>query len=531
MLQRGALLLIFAQVVAVACSSSSDEPAGGGDAGLDASSNPDADSGSDAPADGDASGCLGAETTCGNACVSGGDCAHAVTADSPDSAKVWVNGATFLRLALANADDVDGARVADATVAFRRADSAHLWLEIPPGVAGDADVTLHSPAGDTITKRALTYRSGAEGLSWTTKTMTSARGGFPAMATTFDDRALVAGGYTVPQVPACTDTADLFEKASGASTPAANAMSTKRWTASATTMLDGKTLLAGACYVLGSGCPYDSTALDLFDPTSNAFTPSQAKLGIPRSYLRTLLLADGRVLIGSDETPPFEIYDPETDATQLVSGGTFSTLSPVVGWMARLRDGRVLVVPGGGGPNSIFDPAAGSFTPTGDSLARYPDALVAVGDGRVFAIGGIDVSTQAGTLMQATSGAIDVFDPAAGKFAPWSPSLATSRTGSTAVLARDGVIYVIGGMSGTGKLSISCANDADVAPFTFLTSVEMIDPVAATVTTGPSLPEPNISLRSTILYDGSIIAGGGTPCGSKAVSYPSVYFLEAPPVR
>ena len=46
----------------------------------------------------------------------------------------------------------------------------------------------------------------------------------------------------------------------------------------------------------------------------------------------------------------------------------------------------------------------------------------------------------------------------------------------------------------------------------------------------PDLPEPNSSLRSTILSDGSIIAGGGTPCGSKALSYPSVYFLEAPPI-
>ena len=73
------------------------------------------------------------------------------------------------------------------------------------------------------------------------------------------------------------------------------------------------------------------------------------------------------------------------------------------------------------------------------------------------------------------------------------------------------------------------ASDADVAPFTFLSSVEVIDPGAGNVTAGPPLPEANLSLRSTILFDGSIVAGGGTPCGSKAVSYASVYFLEAPP--
>jgi hypothetical protein len=48
------------------------------------------------------------------------------------------------------------------------------------------------------------------------------------------------------------------------------------------------------------------------------------------------------------------------------------------------------------------------------------------------------------------------------------------------------------------------------------------------VMAGPSLPEANLSLESTILADGSIIAGGGTTCGVGATSYPSVYFLEAP---
>src|SRR5262249_9687094 len=143
-------------------------------------------------------------------------------------------------------------------------------------------------------------------------------------------------------VSACTDTADLFDLATQASTPALDTMSTKRWTATATTAMNGLTIVAGACYSLGS-CPYDSTLIDRFDPMTNRFTKAAAQLSIPRGFLRSLRLADGRILLASDETPPFEIYDPIIDKVSPVSGGVFSTLTPVTGWMARLRDGRVLV--------------------------------------------------------------------------------------------------------------------------------------------------------------------------------------------
>src|SRR5262249_60009979 len=98
---------------------------------------------------------------------------------------------------------------------------------------------------------------------------------------------------------------------------------------------------------------------------TNRFTPSAAKLSIPRGFLRNLRLADGRILFASDETPPFDIYDPILDTVTQVTGGVFSTLTPVTGWMARLRDGRVLVVPGGGDANSIFDPLRAPSRPAG----------------------------------------------------------------------------------------------------------------------------------------------------------------------
>jgi hypothetical protein len=465
---------------------------------------------------------------CGGACVTGTDCSHAVVVDPVTARNVYVNGGTFLKLVCATTNDIRSVTLGGAAVAFQPGEPGRLWIEIPPGVPGPADVSVQSNASTTVSKRAVVYRAVDEGTTWTKKTMSAARGGFPAMTTTFDDRAFVGAGYTVPQVSACTDTADLFVRDTQTSTPAANAMSTKRWTATATTLLGGLTVVAGACYSLGA-CPYDPTLIDHFDPTTDKFTPAAAKLSIPRGFLRDLRLADGRILFASDETPHFEIYDPVVDQVSPVPGGVFSTLTPVTGWTARLRDGRVLVVPGGGDANSIFDPTAATFMPAGGSLTQYPDALVALGNGHVLAIGGITVGMMNGVATQTTVDTIAELDPQSGKFTPWAAKLAQSRVGSTAVLARDGRVYVIGGMSGTGKLYIACANDMDIAPFTFLSSVEILDPAKATVTAGPPLPEANLSLRSTILFDGSIIAGGGTPCGSQAMSYPSVYFLEAPP--
>jgi len=514
-------------VLAMSCASNDDLGGFATDATLD-SSDGSSDVGLDSRDDGPS--CLAGETNCSGVCIVGTDCTHAVATDPPDAKNVWVNGNAFVRFRVGSAAGVTKVRVSDAFVPFRFEGGAdeHLRIEVPPNVAGDADVTLVLASGTVTTKRALTYRTGPTGTSWTKKTMTASRGGFPAMVTTYDNRALVAGGYTKPTVPDCTDTADLFDRASATSTPAANTMSTKRWTATATTLLDGRSVVAGGCYTLGS-CPYDSQALDFFDPKTNTFTKAKAKLGMARGFLRSQLLVDGRILYASDETPSFEIFDPYSDTVSSVSGGTFSSPSPVTGWTARLRDGRVLIVPGDGKPNAIFDGT--TFVPTGDSLPWVPDALVPIGDGRVFAIGGGTISNESGTLYVTMTDAIAVFEPATSKFKTLATKLATARAASTVVYSRDGLIYVIGGWTGKIKVYASCTSDADVALVTFLSSVETYDPTTDKISAGPSLPEPNLSLRSTILADGSILAGGGTPCGSKAVSYPSVYFLEAPPVK
>jgi hypothetical protein len=480
--------------------------------------------------------CLAGETMCANACILGTDCSHSVTLAPPADGHVYVNGEAFVELVTTMTNDILSAHVADALVAFQAAEPGHFWIEVPPGVVGEADVTLDvagsgggSAAVSVVTKRVLDYRVAPEGTTWTTKTMDAPRGDYPAMATTFDDDVLLAGGCPVPQVSACTNTADLFDNVvvDTTSTPPDNAMSTKRWTATATTILDGTTIVAGACDTL-EGCPYDSTLIDVFDPTNNAFSPAMGKLSIPRGFLRSLRLADGRVLFASDETPPFDIYDPIVDQVAPVASGVFSTATPVTGSIARLRDGTVLVVPGGGGANSIFDPVMGSFTPTGDSLAQYPDALIALGNGHVLAIGGLTVQLQGGTPYLTTSDVITEFDPQTQKFTPWTATLATSREASSAVMGRDGMIYVLGGLSGTGPLAYSCASAQDIAAFTFLASVEVLDPSKATVSAGPALPQVNASLRSAVLFDGTIVTGGGTPCGSKAMSYASVYYLQAP---
>jgi hypothetical protein len=464
--------------------------------------------------------CASGQTMCGAACSDTSDCDHAVTVVGSNN--VYVNGQTFASLVLAKTSDVAGVTVGGAAVASLATDATHVKIEIPPNVVGLADVAVTTTAGTTVTtKGAINDRTYPEGTTWVDKIMKSARGGFPGMTTTSDDRGLIAGGYTTPTVADCTDTADLYDKTSDTMKLAADSMNQKHWTASAVTLLDGTTIVAGGCYGL-DGCPYDSTIMDRFDPSMSEFTTDKAVLTQKRSYLRELRLADGRVLFASAESPALDLFDPKADTV------TATASAATNGFLARLRDGKVLIVPGVA-PNLIYDPATDTVTPTGDALDHAPDALIAVDDGRVFAIGGNGTTANG---MQGSLAEIDVFDPSTKLFSKWSWSLQTPRNGSTSIYARDGRIFVIGGLSGPNPAINNC-NDNDTQMN--LASVEILNPDAKTdadapVVAGPSLDAPTASARSTILSDGSILVAGGTTCGMLGEPSSNVlYFLEAPP--
>lgn len=144
---------------------------------------------------------------------------------------------------------------------------------------------------------------------------------------------------------------------------------------------DGRVLLVGSDF---------TNSAELYEPASGNFTLTGTATDQRLSGLTATLLRDGRVLVAGglhftatslESTASAEIYNPST--------GTFSATDSlsIPRWYATatlLRDGRVLVV--GGGPSKtpeLYDPTTDTFSPTGDALyfhSRHAAALLPTGD-------------------------------------------------------------------------------------------------------------------------------------------------------
>jgi hypothetical protein len=114
-------------------------------------------------------------------------------------------------------------------------------------------------------------------------------------------------------------------------------------------------------------------------------------------------------------------------------------------WIAALllRDGRVLVAGGEVHITSaeLYDPASGTWTPTGNSDIRGTlGTYTLLGDGRVLAEGaccGGDTESRAQT-------AAELFNPVSGAWTA-TPSMDETQFGHTATLLTDGTVLVTGG--------------------------------------------------------------------------------------
>lgn len=163
------------------------------------------------------------------------------------------------------------------------------------------------------------------------------------------------------------------------------------------------------------------------------------------------LLASGRVLVAggmssrSGYLAAAETYDPATGSFaptgSMVTARTGATATV-------LADGRILVAGGADGSGNatatveLFDPATGTFGLTGQmTTPRKAHTATLIDGGRVLVIGGV------GPLATA-----ELYDPATGTFSRTGP-MATARTSHAATLLPDGRVLVTGGYDGTEYLS------------------------------------------------------------------------------
>ena len=284
----------------------------------------------------------------------------------------------------------------------------------------------------------------ATGTFTSTGSMTAGRWGHTATLLP-DGRVLIAGGSGSTDRLA---SAELYDPKSGTFSHTGS-MTTPRLGHTATLLSDGRVLIAGGEPAVAL-VPSAQASAELYDPATGTFGSTGSMTAARRDHTATLL-PDGRVLIagGADERGIYgnslssaELYDPKAGTFSITGSMTMGRFGHTANL---LPDGRVLVAGGTAGAADVpwsqasaevYDPATGTFGPTGSmTAARRDHTATLLPDGRVLIAGGAD----SGTLASA-----ELYDPATGSFRA-TASMTRDRQASTATLLADGRVLVAGG--------------------------------------------------------------------------------------
>jgi hypothetical protein len=168
----------------------------------------------------------------------------------------------------------------------------------------------------------------------------------------------------------------------GTFTPTGSMM-TPRFSHTATLLPDGRVLIAGGDISCSLGAPCTlATTGELYDPASGTFSAAGAMNTI--QPVGGILLPNGTVFF-VDGYPPgggypaaerarIELYDPSSGKFEIA--GVSASLT-TVGSAALLNNGSVLMIGLATGAE-IYDPVAGTFTPTATSPGAEFGAVIAV---------------------------------------------------------------------------------------------------------------------------------------------------------
>ncbi len=307
-----------------------------------------------------------------------------------------------------------------------------------------------------------------------------------------DGKVLFAGGQGTSGTGAL-DSAELYDPATDTFAPTGS-MTSPRNDHTATLLPNGKVLIAG-----GSAPLLTSASAELYDPISGTFTAT-GSMSTPRQGHTATLLSSGKVLIagggncnsGCVSFASAEVYDPTTGTFSATGSMSAARSFAQATLLSNLSNGKVLIA---GGFNSstlmvlssaeLYDPAAGTFTPTGGmSTPRQSFTATLLPNGKVLVAAGVTT----GAL-----GSAEVFDPATGGFTA-TGNLNEARFKHTATLLPTGKVLITSGFGAPGVLA----------------SAELYDPSTGRFTSTGNVNDPRIDFTATLLSTGKILIAGGS---------------------
>jgi hypothetical protein len=281
------------------------------------------------------------------------------------------------------------------------------------------------------------------------------------------------------------------------------------------------TLLPNGTVLVAGGFNDTNTALqsvEIFDPSSNAFTLLTAQMSSTRAEHTATLLANGTVLIagGNDNTgtslASAEIYDPVA--------GTFSALESGMNSVRQvhhadlLPNGKVLISGGFDTSNNplasaeLYDPVAGTFTLTGSMItARGNHASALLYTGKVLVAGGLVPGEGTSVL----TGGAELYDPVAGTFAP-TGSMTVPRGQYFPMVLDDGTIF-IGAGAGTAALPVGA-------------NADIYNPASGTFSATSPFTMVQTGLRQAVAPDGTVLLASGV--NSSGVTVPNSELFYPP---
>ena len=189
-----------------------------------------------------------------------------------------------------------------------------------------------------------------------------------------------------------------------------------------------------------------------------------------------------------------------------------------------LADGRVLIVHPCKTAVELYDPASGTFGPTGPMVAtRAGGTATLLQDGRVLITGGDSCGEGDHAGIWASA---ELYDPTTGTFS-LTGSMSRPRLSHAANLLPDGRVLITGGTTGPSPLASqpvvlttyrTVATNAEV-----LKSAELYDPATGIFSPTGSMSTPRVNHTATLLQDGRVLVVGAGDEGYDSVRSAELY--------